>query len=247
MRTFTGFLTRERNYVVPACDGVFTRYTCDSLVRRGAVKTHFRCAERIEGVLLQWTSPVLRLGQVKIIRCSTRFLARSKSHRINPFPARRWNAKNGGCGPPIATHGWLGWRFVELKGIHVNKNHCGTQLLEAAKKDTPQPISFVRSQEWQFQVKGKARRELYVPGAAWQRARSLPIRQLLSTSVQRTPIADLQSFGSHQVARPGAAPGHFNLVFDPRPMRAERSLDIDILYGLFPLHPSETSTLVEPR
>ena len=84
-------------------------------------------------------------------------------------------------------------------------------------------------------------------GAAWQQARILPIHQLLSTSVQRTSIADLQSFASHQFARPGAAPGHCNLVYDPRPMRAERSLYIDILYGLFPLHPSETSTLVEPR
>ena len=43
-------------------------------------------------------------------------------------------------------------------------------------------------------------------------------------------IADLQSFASHQVTRPGAAPGHCTLVFDPRIMRAERSLRIGILY-----------------
>lgn len=133
MRAITGFLTKERNHVVPACDAMFTRYTRHFLVRLAAVKTYFRCAERIEGILLQRTSPGMRLGQVGIIRCSTRVLARSKSYRINSFPARRWNAKIGGFGPPIATHAWLGWRFVELKGIHINKNHCGTQLLEAAK------------------------------------------------------------------------------------------------------------------
>ena len=45
MRAITGFLTRERNPVVPACDGVFIRRSRDFLVRLGAVKTYFRCVE----------------------------------------------------------------------------------------------------------------------------------------------------------------------------------------------------------
>lgn len=167
MRAITGFLTRERNPVVPACDGVFTRHTYDFLVRFGAVKTHFRCVERIEGVLLRWTSPVLRLGQVGIIWYATRLLARSKSHRIFSFPARQRNAKIGGYGPPTAMHAWLGRRFVELKGIHINKNHYGTQLLEAAKGHT---TDLVRKES-----------EMAVPGEGKGEKRIICARSCLAT------------------------------------------------------------------
>jgi len=53
----------------------------------------------------------------------------------------------------------------------------------------------------------------------------------------RPSIADVQSFVPYQVARPGAALGHCMLIFDPRPMRAERSLRIGILVDLFPPAP----------
>ena len=66
-----------------------------------------------------------------------------------------------------------------------------------------------------------------------------PVPRLLFLSIRS--IADLQSLASHQVARPGAAPGHCTLVFDPRIMRTERSLRIGILCTFFPLRPSETS------
>ena len=45
IRAITGFLIRERNYIVPAYNGVLIRYTRYFPVRLSIVKSYFRYAE----------------------------------------------------------------------------------------------------------------------------------------------------------------------------------------------------------
>ena len=76
-----------------------------------------------------------------------------------PSQSGRWNAQIGGYGPPIATHAWLGRRFVELKGIHINKNHCRTQILEAARGHN---LADLVCKESGIAIPGERREEKYM-------------------------------------------------------------------------------------
>ena len=73
-----------------------------------------------------------------------------------------------------------------------------------------------------------------MPQAAWRSTAISPACKphpsplLLLLPPLRPSIADLQAFALHQVARPGAAIGHWTLVFNPYPIQAEPSLRIGI-------------------
>ncbi len=134
MKAIVDTLTWERDHVVSARVDTLTEHVRSFFVRLAVVKTQSWCAEWIEGVLRQWVSQILRFDQVGVVQYFTRVLAHFKSRRILSLSTRRGNTEIEGCGPLIAMQTCLGRRSVELKNIHINRDHCETQISKVAQR-----------------------------------------------------------------------------------------------------------------
>ena len=131
--------------------------------------------------------------------------------------------KVGDCRPPVATQACRGWGLIEMNGIHVDKSYCRTQVQKLARGSRWSLIFFgwgvwEGSSSWRETRRGR----VYVH-KGWQaiHCNLLTANPTLFPPLQRPPIADLQSFLSHQCERPGTASSRWDLVFDQHHMQLD--------------------------